>query len=108
MDLDLGNGVIRMINTSSKTLEAMLKTYKTCKSPRDKDGTKQGATIANKQVERRSCGSSDTAGASDPEGASDQYGKQTLAAAALTQGIGPNVVTVHRDREDTGVGSRQQ
>ena len=66
MDLDLGNGVIRMINTSSKTLEAMLKTYKTCKSPRDKDGTKHDAKIAKKQVERRSCRSSDTVGASGP------------------------------------------
>jgi len=30
VDLDLGKVVIQMINTSSKTFKAMLKTYKTC------------------------------------------------------------------------------
>jgi len=34
--LELGKVMIWLINTSSKTLEAVLKTYKTCKSPRHK------------------------------------------------------------------------
>jgi hypothetical protein len=48
--------VIQIINTSSKTLEAMLKTYKTCKSPRYEDGTKLDVKIANTQSEEGSAG----------------------------------------------------
>jgi hypothetical protein len=36
VNLDLGNDVIWMINTSSKTLEEKKKTHKTCKGPRHK------------------------------------------------------------------------
>jgi hypothetical protein len=57
VDLDLGKVVIRRINISSKTLEAMLMTYKTCKSPRHENGTKLDDTkITNKQNEEGSVG----------------------------------------------------
>ena len=38
MNFDLGSGMIWMINTSSKTLEDMLKTYKYKKESKAQDG----------------------------------------------------------------------
>jgi hypothetical protein len=40
VDLDLDNVEIGVINTSGKTLEAMLKTYKCCKKSKTQGGTK--------------------------------------------------------------------
>ena len=47
--MDLGNGGIRMINTSSKTFEATKKTYKIMHKSKTQDGTKPGAKIMKKQ-----------------------------------------------------------
>ena len=52
--------VIRMINSSRKTLEAELKTYKIKQSP-SMDGTKLDARVAKKQSQTKSCRASDRA-----------------------------------------------
>jgi hypothetical protein len=52
VDLDLGEEVIQRINTSSKTLEALLKTLKTKQKFKPRDGTKPDAKIMKKQVEK--------------------------------------------------------
>ena len=50
--MHLGKVVIQMINTSSKILEAELKTYKACKSPRHEEGTEPDARIMKKHKRR--------------------------------------------------------
>jgi hypothetical protein len=56
VDLDLCKIVIR-INTSSKTLEAKLKTHKTCKKSKTQDGTKLEVNTMKKQVKNGYTGS---------------------------------------------------
>ena len=50
--MDLGNGGIQMINTSSKTFEATKKTYKIMHKSKTQDGTKPGAKILKKQAKQ--------------------------------------------------------
>jgi len=50
--LDIGNGGIRMINTSSNTFEATKKTYKIMHKSKTQDGTKPGAKILKKQAKQ--------------------------------------------------------
>ena len=50
--MDIGNGGIRMINTSSKTFEATKKTYKIMHKSKTQDGTKPDARITKKQRRR--------------------------------------------------------
>ena len=50
--MDLGNGGIRMINTSSKTFEATKKTYKIMHKSKIQDGTKPGVKISKKQAKQ--------------------------------------------------------
>ena len=79
MDLDLGNVVIRVINTSINTLEAMLRTYKTCKSPRHKmKPCKLDVKITKKQIERGVAGHRTEQGCWTPR-APNQTPQQNLA-----------------------------
>ena len=59
VDLDLGNGVIRMINTSSKALEAVMNTFKYMQKSKTQDGTKPDTKNEKIQIEKGLHGASD-------------------------------------------------
>lgn len=62
MDRDLGNMVVRLTNTSSKTSRDMLKTYKYMQKAKTQDRTKPGTKITKKQIEKGSHGALDPRG----------------------------------------------
>ena len=62
MDLDLGNGVIRMINTSSKALQAVMNTFKYMQKSKTQDGTKPDTRNEKNQIEKGSHGALDPKG----------------------------------------------
>jgi hypothetical protein len=104
--LDLGNVVIQRINTSSKTLEAMLKTYKTCKSPRHEDGTKPTQRSRRNKF-REGVADRQTLRGRRTLRSLDQYGKQTLVAVFSAGHRTKRCYCSYRQRRHIGVGPRQ-